>query len=130
MFTRIDHIEILPSDFARAMAFYQQVLEFQLVSRIPVNAGPLKEIAYLQLGDTVLELLHMDNPNPPSVTPAVGYRAMALEVPSMEDAVAYLQAKGVAITWGPIDLGDSFRAEITDPDGLTIELRAWKAKPW
>ena len=44
----------------------------------------------------------------------------------MTKAVAYLEGKGIAIAWGPIDLGDSFRGEIRDPDGLTIELRQWK----
>ena len=33
MFTRIDHVEILPSDFDRSIAFYQDVLEFRLVSQ-------------------------------------------------------------------------------------------------
>ena len=32
MFRRIDHVEILPSDFEKTMAFYQEVLEFRLVS--------------------------------------------------------------------------------------------------
>jgi glyoxylase I family protein len=26
----------------------------------------------------------------------------------------------------PVDLGDSFRGEIRDPDGLILELRQWK----
>lgn len=42
MFTRIDHVEILPGDFERSMAFYQDVLEFRLVSRMPLQAGQLK----------------------------------------------------------------------------------------
>ncbi|WP_048140267.1 VOC family protein [Methanosarcina horonobensis] len=130
MFTRIDHVEILPSDFDRSMAFYQDILEFRLVSRMPVKAGPLKEIAYLQLGDTVIELLHMENPTPTPSSMTVGYRAMALEVKSMEDAINYLRDHGVYVTWGPIDLGVSIRAEITDPDGLAIELREWRHKPW
>ena len=130
MFTRIDHVEIIPSDFDRSMAFYQDVLEFRLVSRMPVQAGPLKEIAYLQLGDTVIELLHMENPAPMSASMTVGYRAIALEVESMEATTTYLRDRGVAVTWGPVDLGVSIRAEITDPDGLTVELREWKHKPW
>jgi predicted enzyme related to lactoylglutathione lyase len=129
MFKRIDHVEILPSDFEISMTFYQDVLEFCLMSRIPVNAGPLKEIAFLQLGDTVLELLHMENPAPMSSSITVGYRAMALEVESMEAAITYLLDRGVSVTWGPVDLGVSIRAEITDPDGLTVELREWKHKP-
>lgn len=130
MFTRIDHVEILPGDFERSIAFYQDVLEFRLVSRMPVQAGPLKEIAYLQLGDTVIELLQMENPAPMSASVTIGYHAIALEVESMEAATSYLRARGVAVTWGPVDLGVSIRAEITDPDGLTIELREWKNKPW
>jgi len=130
MFTRIDHVEILPSDFDRSMAFYQDLLEFRLVSRMPVQAGPLKEIAYLQLGDTVIELMHMENPAPMSASMTVGYRAMALEVESMEAATTYLRDHAVAVSWGPVDLGISIRAEITDPDGLFIELREWKQKPW
>lgn len=130
MFKRIDHVEILPSDFDRSMEFYQKILEFRLVSRMPVEAGPLKEIAYLQLGDTVIELLYIENPGPMTASMTVGYRAIALEVELMEAALTYLRDKGVAVTWGPADLGTSIRAEITDPDGLNIELREWKQKPW
>jgi catechol 2,3-dioxygenase-like lactoylglutathione lyase family enzyme len=130
MFKRIDHVEILPGDFDRSMAFYQDVLGFRLVSRMSVQTGSLKEIAYLQLGDTVIELLHVKNPSPIPTSATVGYRAIALEVESMEAAVTYLRDHGVYVTWGPIDLGTAIRAEITDPDGLTIELREWRHKPW
>jgi len=130
MFKRIDHVEILPSDFDRSMAFYQNVLEFRLISRTSVKAGPLKETAYLQLGNTVIELLNVKNPTPISASATVGYRAISLEVESMEAAITYLRDRNVFVTWGPLDLGVSVRAEITDPDGLTIELREWKQKPW
>jgi len=130
MFKRIDHVEILPGDFDRSMAFYQDVLGFRLVSRMSVQTGSLKEIAYLQLGDTVIELLHVKNPSPIPASMTVGYRAIALEVESMEAAITYLRDHGVYVTWGPIDLGTAIRAEITDPDGLTIELREWRQKPW
>jgi catechol 2,3-dioxygenase-like lactoylglutathione lyase family enzyme len=130
MFKRIDHVEILPGDFDRSMAFYQDVLGFRLVSRMSVQTGSLKEIAYMQLGDTVIELLHVRNPSPIPASMTVGYRAIALEVESMEAAITYLRDHGVYVTWGPIDLGTAIRAEITDPDGLTIELREWRHKPW
>ena len=48
----------------------------------------------------------------------------------MEAATTYLGGQGVGVTWGPTDLGDCIRAEITDPDGLTIELREWKRRAW
>jgi glyoxylase I family protein len=126
MFKRIDHIEIAPADFERTLTFYQDVIGFTLSSRIPIDMPPLREIAFLKLGDTMLEMLGMIEPDTIAITPAqVGYRAMALEVDDMEQCARELASKGIPIVWGPINLGDSLRAEIRDPDGLTIELRQW-----
>jgi len=126
MFKRIDHVEIIPSDYERTMLFYTDVLEFKVKQRIPVNAPPLEEIAYLTLGNTMIELIKVTNPQPPAEGMPIGYRCIALEVENMDQTAAYLEGKGVPITWGPMDLGDSLRAEIQDPDGLVIELRFWK----
>ena len=124
MFKRIDHVEIIPSDYELTMAFYIDVLEFKLKQRLLLDP-PLEEIAYLTLGDTTIELLKVTRPAPPAAGMPVGYRGIALEVEDMDRAVEYLTGKGVVITWGPMDLGDSIRAEIQDPDGLVIELRYW-----
>ncbi len=43
----------------------------------------------------------------------------------LESAVEYLETKGIGLTKGPVNLGTSIRAELKDPDGLTIELRQW-----
>ena len=129
MFKRIDHVEIAPSDFERTMTFYQEVIGFTLASRIPIDMPPLREIAYLKLGDTMLEMLGFNDPDTTPLTPAqVGYRVMALEVDDMEQTIIDLAARDIPIVWGPINLGDSIRAEIRDPDGLTIELRQWFTK--
>ena len=126
MFTRIDHVEIIPSDFDRAIDFYSEVLDFTLLDRYQVDKPPLKEIAYLKLGDTVLELMSVIKPQPITKDEwQVGYKRIALEVDDMESAVDYLRTKGIEITWGPINLGTSIRAEFEDPDGLSIELRQW-----
>lgn len=130
MFMRIDHTEILPQDFERSLQFYQEVIGFQLVQRMELDFGPVKEIAYLKLGDGVIEIIRFENPAPATPGPSVGYCGMALEVQSMDEAIADLKTKGVTIVWGPMDLGGSIRAEIRDPDGLTIELRQWQSKPW
>jgi glyoxylase I family protein len=50
---------------------------------------------------------------------------MAIEVDDMDRAVQYLKGKGVEVSRGPVTLGTSKRAEIKDPDGLSIELRQW-----
>lgn len=127
MFKRIDHIEIVPSNIEKSMDFYTNILDFKLKNRHQVKVPPLKEVIYLELNDTVLELLAVEGLSPKSIQPwQVGYRMMALEIEDMDKIIEYLKNKEVEITWGPVDLGRSIRAEIKDPDGLPIELRQWK----
>ncbi len=126
MFKRIDHVELLPSDIERTISFYTDVLGFTLKERFAVDAPGLREVVFLTLGDTMLELLGAKCPVPAPGEPCtVGYAAMAVEVEDMERALAYLEGKGVECVWGPMDVGGSIRAEIRDPDGLAIELRQW-----
>ncbi len=92
-----------------------------------MKMAPMREVIYLELGDTTIEIISADDLKPKSeVLWEVGYRGVALEVEDMEKAVHYLRGKGIAIAREPVDLGDSFRGEIRDPDGLIIELRQWK----
>jgi len=126
MFKRIDHLEFIPSDFEKSIAFYTGVLGFTLKERIKIATPPLEEIAYLKLGDTMLELMRVTDAACATVEPwSIGYRMMALEVEDMDQAIEYLAEQGVVITWGPVTLGNSKRAEIHDIDGLSIELRQW-----
>lgn len=127
MFKRIDHLEIVPNDVQRSIDFYTNILGFKLKNRYKIEVPPLKEVIYLELGDTVLEILSVEEPSPKlEQVWQVGYRMMALEVEDMNKTVEYLRNKGIGLSWGPVDLGSSIRAEIKDPDGLSIELRQWK----
>lgn len=127
MFKKVDHVEIVPENSEKTIGFYVDVLGFRIKSRKEMNISPMKEIIYLELGDTVIEIISVDNPSPKSGNPwEVGYRGIALEVDDMARAVDYLKGKGIPITREPVDLGNSFRGEIRDPDGLLIELRQWK----
>ncbi len=128
MFKRIDHVEVVPRDFDRALGFYTEVLGFKVKSRQKVEAPPLEEVAYLELGETVLELMRVKAGLQTAATAEEwrpGYRMIALEVEDMDQAVAYLTDKGVALTWGPMALGKAKRAEIKDSEGNSIELRQW-----
>lgn len=125
MFRRIDHIEITPVDFDRSISFYTDVLGFKGRSRITVDVHPIRDIIFLELGDTTLELLDIEGAaDLPSDGPYVGYRMMAIEVENMDEALAYLEGKGVRASLEPRETGGgSRRAEIKDPDGFSIELR-------
>jgi len=127
MFKRVDHVEIVPMNAEKTIDFYVNIIGFRIKSRNEVKMPPMSEVIYLELGDTVIEIISADNPKPKSETPwEVGYRGIALEVDDMAKAVDYLEGKGIAIALEPVDIGDSFRGEIRDPDGLMTELRQWK----
>ncbi len=126
MFKRIDHVELTPLDYERTINFYTDVLGFKMKERLQMSMPPLRGIAYLVLGDTMIEFLDVENPEPATTHPwPAGYRGLAIEVDDMDEAVAYLKDKGVDIVWGPMDIGGPIRAEIRDPDGFMIELRQW-----
>jgi catechol 2,3-dioxygenase-like lactoylglutathione lyase family enzyme len=129
MFKRIDHIELLTAQPARAVKFYTEVLGFRVRSsdRVPgTPLGPL-DLVYLELGGTTVELMTYPEatPAPASAGDRLGYRMMALEVEDMQGALAQLRARGIAPSWGPVTREKYARAEIRDPDGNAIELRQW-----
>jgi glyoxylase I family protein len=127
IFKRVDHVEIVPRNAEKTIDFYVNILGFRIKSRNEVKMPPMREVIYLELGDTVIEIISVDDPQSKTgATWEVGYRAIALEVEDMKTAVDYLQSKKIAMAMEPVDLGDSFRGEIRDPDGLIIELRQWK----
>lgn len=127
MFKRIDHVEIVPRDAESTIRFYTDILGFRMTRRIEVKMPPMKEVIYLQLGDTVIEVISVDDPEPKAEMPwQVGFRAIALEVEDMAKTVEYLKGRGISMSRDPVDLGNSLRGEILDPDGLILELRQWK----
>ena len=127
MFKRIDHVEIIPRNAERTIRFYTDILGFRVTSREAVNVPPLKEVIYLRLGDTTIEVMSVDDPKPGAESPwQIGLRAIALEVEDMAKAVEYLKTRGISMSLAPVDLGNSYRGELRDPDGLIIELRQWK----
>jgi len=127
IFKRVDHVEIIPRDPERTIDFYTNILNFKIKSRNEVKMPPMQEVIYLELGDTVIEIISVDDAAPKSEESwQIGYRGIALEVENMAKAVEYLKGKTIDLAVEPVDLGGSFRGEIRDPDGLIIELRQWK----
>ena len=123
MFKRIDHTEIVPSDFEKSLKFYTEILGFKIQRRWKVEAPPMTEIAFIELGGTMIELFSVKNPAPASKKEwQIGCRKFALEVEDMDKAVKYLKTKGVEIPREPVTMGILTVAAIKDPDGLTIEL--------
>ena len=127
MITGIDHVHVTAVDMDKSIAFYTDVLGFHFLRRVAHGpADNRRELAYVGLGDMLLELL------PPAANGAdltgIAARPFALTVTDVEATVAELEAKGVEVSMAP-RTGFSFSgltAAIKDPSGLTIELREWK----
>lgn len=126
MFKRIDHTEFVPADFEKTLRFYTEILGFEITMRRKVERPPMKELVFIKLGDTMMELFSVENPLPVSREPwKAGYRKIAIQVENVPKALEYLKSKGVEIVSGPPPAPGApppTRGEIKDPDGLSIEL--------
>src|SRR3972149_108035 len=79
-------------DAEKTIDFYVNILSFRIRSRNEVRMPPMREVIYLELGDTVIEIISADDPKPKSEASwEVGYRGIALEVEDMAEAVDYLK---------------------------------------
>ena len=126
MFNRIDHTEITTRDMAESVKFYTEILGFEVTSQHKMDGSRgITEIVFMKLGDTSLELLEFPDAEPISEKPQVGYRMMAITVDDMPSAIKYLKEKGVTIRREPMSLGESWRGEFLDNNGLAIEIRQW-----
>ena len=126
MFNRIDHTEIITRDMAGSIKFYTEILGFELTRNHKMDGSRgITEISFLKLGDTILELLEFPDAEPIPLKPQVGYRMMAITVDDMPKAIVYLKEKGVIISREPMSLGESWRGEFLDNNGIALEIRQW-----
>jgi lactoylglutathione lyase len=121
MYKRIDHVALHVADLERSIAFYERHFGFKNYFEQSVPAGP--RIAYLKLGDTVLELTHRWE------GAMTGFH-FCLESDNFDEAVSELQAAGVPLIRAPHPTAarepreeNWRRVMFRGPDGEQIELR-------
>ncbi len=121
MFKRIDHVALHVSDLDRSVDFYEKHFGFKKYFQNMAAGG--MQIAYLKLGDTVLELTHRSDGS------MKGFH-FCLESESFEEAVAKLKKAGVEIARAPHDTAAREprekgwrRVVFRGPDGEQIEIR-------
>ena len=121
MYKRIDHVALHVGDLDRSVTFYERHFGFKNYFQHTVTGGP--RIAYLKLGDTVLELTqHSDGS-------MAGFH-FCLETDTFDAAVSELQAQGVELVRAPHPTAarepreqNWRRVVFRGPDGEQIELR-------
>ena len=121
MFKRIDHVAIHVADLDRSVKFYEKHFGFKHYFQHAAGTG--LQIAYLKLGDTVLELTHHFD------GAMTGFH-FCLETDSFDETVAKLQQDGVKLIRSPHDTAAREpretgwrRVVFGGPDGEQIELR-------
>ena len=121
MFRRIDHVALHVSDLERSIDFYEAHFGFRHYFQHTAGGGI--EIAYLKLGDTVLELTHRSDG-------AMSGFHFCLETDNFDDTVANLQKRGVEMVRAPHETAAREprekgwrRVVFRGPDGEQIELR-------
>lgn len=128
----IDHIEVVTPNMDQSIDFYTKVLGFKLSRRVAYPASGAaqasREIAYLTLGDLMLEFLGGNGEAGDRIPNQVGVKLVALRVDDMEKTLRELKTHGVEPSAGPNpgSTFDGIRAEIRDPHGISIELREWR----
>ena len=121
MYKRIDHVALHVADLERSVSFYASNFGFKDYYRQAVPDGT--RIAYLKLGETVLELVHRSEGS------MTGFH-FCLETDSFDAAVSDLQTRGVELVRAPhkTDAREPReqnwrRVVFRGPDGEQIELR-------
>ncbi len=120
---KIHHVAVIASDYERSKEFYVNKLEFEII-RENYRPGRDDYKLDLKLGDCELELFGIQGaPKRPSYPEACGLRHLAFAVENMEEAVAWLQSKGIETE--PVRVDEFTGKRMTffhDPDGLPLEL--------
>jgi glyoxylase I family protein len=117
------HIAIICSNYEKSMDFYVNKLGFSVIRE--VNRPQQNDmLIMLQQGQTVLELfIRADAPQRVNHPEAMGLRHLAFHVENMDEAVAWLNERGIETEPVREDKINGGRFTFfNDPDGLPLEL--------
>ena len=123
MLNSIHHVAIIVSDYEKTRKFYVEQLELPIIRenyRKERNDYKLD----LKVGNIELEIFGVENP-PARVTQpeACGLRHLAFKVDDIEEAVKWLNSKGIQTE--PIRMDEYTQKRMTffrDPDNLPLEI--------
>jgi len=123
---RFDHVAITVRDMQRSVAFYRDLLGFDVLGQLLVNEGRTK-LVYLRSGGAYVELFEYrdhDAETAVGVPDTVGgFKHLALQTDDVDGLAARLKAAGIEFTLDPLDAEGGVRlAFFRDPDGNLLEI--------
>ena len=108
---------LVVSDYARALAFYRDVLGATVVRELPGTLGFLNfrgsQILLSAPGGFTKD-------KPPDMNSAIG--ELTIRVPDCSAAYEVLRSRGAQFLTPPVEWGDEIRAFFHDPDGHLLEI--------
>ena len=117
------HVAIIVSDYEKSREFYVEKLELPII-RENYREDRADYKLDLQVGDMELEIFGVKNPPKRVTNPeACGLRHLAFKVDDIEEAVKWLNEKGIETE--PIRFDQYTQKRMTffrDPDDLPLEL--------
>ena len=120
---QIHHVAILASDYKKTKEFYVEKLGFQVIRDVYREDRDDYKID-LKLGDCELEVFVVKNaPQRPNYPEALGLRHLAFKVKDIEEAVTWLNERGIETEPVRFDIYTQNRMTFfKDPDGLPLEI--------
>ena len=115
------HTRMRVSDMEQTIQFYADVLGLEVLERKVSPRG--SHLAFLKVpnSDELIELTSFPPSGPVKVQEDLIH--LAFQVDSLDDAIAWLNAKGVKVTDGPTQTSSGSRFIFIDaPDGYEVEL--------
>lgn len=119
-FQGVHHVALVTKSMEESLRFYRDLLGFQVVERF-FDEGERAEIAFLSLGNVLLELLAFENPEP--WTSPSGFH-LALLVDDVPSVFAFLKAQGVPVLLPPTESHGFHYAYFSGPMGEIVEIVA------
>jgi catechol 2,3-dioxygenase-like lactoylglutathione lyase family enzyme len=125
--TRFSHVVIAVSDMERALAFYRDVLEMDVVFDQKLSGEPYEGRAVGGLiGGASIELLRMPGQRADAgeadVHKPFGVQVVSFSVPDLDAAHAVIEAAAGDRVQAPFEVEDVRMFFVTDPDGTVIEF--------
>jgi catechol 2,3-dioxygenase-like lactoylglutathione lyase family enzyme len=123
---RFDHVAITVRDIERSVAFYRDLLGFDVLGQLFLNEGTFK-IVYLRSGGACVELFEFRGQAAETAVGVPdtvgGFKHLALQTDDVDGLAASLKAAGTVFTLDPLDAAGGVRlAFFRDPDGNLLEL--------
>ena len=120
---QVHHVAIIASDYEKTRKFYVELLELPIIRENYRKERDDYKLD-LQVGDIELEIFGVKNPPKRVTNPeACGLRHLAFKVENIEEAVKWLNDKGIETE--PIRFDEYTQKRMTffrDPDDLPLEL--------